>query len=81
MHPLVSTQIGELRVRLEADLANERLDAAVNVSVLLQPAGGGERLAALGAGVAAGPDVLSTNVPLQVAGVGEHLVAVLAGEL
>ena len=51
------------------------------VCVLLQAAGGGKSLSALGASVAAGPYVLRANVPLQVAGIGEDLVAVLAGEL
>ena len=50
------------------------------MSVLLQAAGGGERLPALGAGVAAGAHVVGADVALQVGGVGEDLVAVLAGE-
>ena len=40
----MSAEVGELRVRLEADLALERLDAAVDVLVLLQPARRRERL-------------------------------------
>ena len=57
VHPLVPAEVGELSVGLVADLAPERLDGAVDVSVLLQPAGRGERLPALRAGVAPGPDV------------------------
>ena len=48
--------------------------------VLLEPRAGGEGLAALGAGVAAGAHVVGADVALQVGGVGEDLVAVLAGE-
>ena len=46
---LVATQVRELRVRLGADLALVRLDAAVDVHVLLEAARRGERLAARGA--------------------------------
>ena len=49
MHALVTTQVGELRVRLETDFALERLDAAVDVLMLLQAARCRERLAAFGA--------------------------------
>ena len=35
VHPLVPAQVRELRVALEANLAAERLDTAVNVRVLL----------------------------------------------
>lgn len=80
VHPLVAAQVGELRVGLEADLAAEGLDRAVDVRVLLEAGGGGEGLSALRAGVAAGADVVGADVALQVARVGEHLVAVLAGE-
>ena len=45
VHSLVTTQVGELRVRLEADLALERLDAGVNVLMLLQTATGQKGLA------------------------------------
>ena len=80
MHSLVSAQVGELGVGFVANLAPERLDGAVDVRVLLQPARRGEGLAALRAGVAPGPDVRGPDVALQVARVGEHLVAVLTRE-
>jgi len=38
VHALVTAQIGELCVRLEADVTAERLDAAVNVLMLLEAA-------------------------------------------
>ena len=57
VHPLVPAQVGELGVGFVANLAPERLDGAVDVRVLLQPARRRERLAALRAGVAPGPDV------------------------
>ena len=47
--------------------------------VLLEPGGGGEGLAALGAGVRPGADVVRAYVALKVGGVGEDLGAVLAG--
>ena len=78
MHSLVPAQVGELRVALEADLAAEGLDGAVDVGVLLQAGAGGERLAAFRAGVASSADVVGSNVTLQVARIGEDLVAVLA---
>ena len=74
MHPLVSAQVGELGVALEADLTSERLDRAVNVSVLLKARAGGERFSALRAGM------VRPDVALQVAGIGKHLVAVFTGE-
>ena len=80
VHPLVAAQVGELRVALEADLAAEGLDGAVDVGVLLEAAGRGKGLAALWACVAARPHVGRADVALQVAGVREDLVAVLAGE-
>ena len=80
VHPLVPAQVRELGVRLEADLATERLDRAVDVCVLLEAAGGGEGFAALWTGVAARAHVRGADVSLQVAGVREDLVAVLAGE-
>ena len=49
MHPLVATEVRELGVGLEADLALERLHAAVYVLVLLEAARRGEGLAAVGA--------------------------------
>jgi len=48
MHALVSAEVGELGVGLVADVAAERLDAAVYVLVLLEAARRGERLAAAG---------------------------------
>ena len=80
VHPLVTAQVGELSVGFVADLAPEGLDGAVDVSVLLQPAGRGEGLPALRAGVAPSSHVGGPDVALQVARVGEHLVAVLTGE-
>lgn len=58
---------------LKADLALEGLDAGVYVGVLLQAGGGGEGLAALGAGVAACAYVLRANVALQVGRIGKYL--------
>ena len=80
MHSLVTAEVGELGVALEANLASERLHAAVNVRVLLQPAARGKCLSTFGTSVAASPHVARANVPLQVAWVGEHLVAVFAGK-
>lgn len=48
VHALVTAEVRELRVRLVADVALERLDAAVDVLVLLQSARRRERLAAAG---------------------------------
>ena len=45
VHSLVTTQVGELRVRLETDLALERFDARVHVLMLFQAATGEKRLA------------------------------------
>jgi hypothetical protein len=73
VHALVAAQVRELGVALEADLATERLDGAVDVRVLLQPGAGGERLAALGARVAAGAHVVRADVALQVARIREDL--------
>ena len=78
MHPLVTTQVGELSVCFQTDLALEGLDAAVNVLVLLQAARCCKRLPALRARVAPGPNVLRPDVPLEIAWVCEHLVTVLA---
>lgn len=80
VHPFVSAQVRELCVRLETDLAAERLDAAVYVLVLFESAGRREGLAAIRTRVAAGACVRRTNVALQVAWVREGLVARLAGE-
>jgi hypothetical protein len=80
VHPLVPAEIRELGIGLETNLALERLDARVDVLVLLETAGRRERLAALGARVRARADVRRTDVALQVARVGEHLVAGFAGE-
>jgi len=49
VHPLVAAEVRELRVRLVAGVAAERLDAAVYVLVLFQAAGRRERFAATGA--------------------------------
>ena len=54
VHPLVSAEIRELCVSLEADVTAERLDAAVNVLMLFQAARCRERLAAAGTLVLAG---------------------------
>lgn len=64
VHSLVAAQVRELRVRLQADLALERLDGRVDVRVLLQAGRGGERFAALRTGVTASADVMRANVPL-----------------
>ncbi len=73
MHALVPAEVRKLGVTLEADLAAEGLDGAVDVGVLLQAGAGGERFAALRAGVAPGPDVVGPDVSLQVARIGEDL--------
>ena len=80
VHALVPAQVGELRVALEAHLAPERLDRAVDVGVLFESAGGGKGFAALGTGVAARAHVAGADVSLQVARVGKHFLTVLAGE-
>jgi len=46
VHAFMSTEIGELRVGLETDVAAERLHTAVDMLMLLQTARRGERLAA-----------------------------------
>lgn len=46
----------------------------MDVLVLLEARGRGERLPTVGAGVGPGPDVLRADVPLQIAGVCEHLL-------
>ena len=79
--PLVAAQVGELRVRLLADLTPEWLHAGVDMRVLLQAGAGGECLAALGTGVSASADVLRADVLLECAGVSEDARAVLAGVL
>ena len=75
MHPLVAAEVGELRVSFEADFALERLDAAVDVLVLLETARRGERLAAVGTrvGARAAEGVRRPHVALQVAWIGERL--------
>lgn len=75
MGPLVSAQIGELRVGLPADIAPEWLEAAVDVSVLLETTWSGERLPALQADVVPASQVLGSNVALEIAGVCEDSVA------
>jgi len=67
-----------LSIRLEADFALEGLDARVDVRVLLESAGGGERLAALVTRVRPGADVVRADVPLEVARVAEDFRAVFA---
>ena len=57
VHPFVAAEVRELRVGLEADLALERLNAAVYVLVLFQAARRREGLAALGARVRPGAHV------------------------
>jgi len=47
----VPTEIRKLRIGLEAHVTLERFDAVVDVSMLFEAAGGGERLATLGARV------------------------------
>lgn len=64
VHALVTAQIRELRVRLQADLALEWLHRRVDVRVLLQARRCGERFAALRTGVTASADVMRTNMPL-----------------
>lgn len=64
MHPLVTTQVRELGVGFEADLALERLHRRVDVRVLLETRRGREGLSALGASVAAGADVMCSDVTL-----------------
>lgn len=73
MHALVPAQVRELGVRLEADLALERLDRRVDVRVLLEPGRGRERLPALWAGVTAGSHVVGADVPLEVRRIAEDL--------
>lgn len=73
MHALVPAQVRELSVRLEADLALERLDRRVDVRVLLEPGRGRERLPALWAGVTAGSHVVGADVPLEVRRIAEDL--------
>lgn len=73
VHALVPAQVGELRVRLEADFALERLHAAVDVRVLFQAGTRRERFAALGAGVAPRAHVMRSDVPLQIRRVREDL--------
>lgn len=64
VHPLVPAEIGELRVRLEADLAGEGLHRRVDVLVLLEARRGGECLAALRTRMTASADVVGANMPL-----------------
>lgn len=66
---------------LKADLALKRFHAGMYVRMLLEPAGRGKRLAALGTGVRPGARVIGPDVPLQVTGVTEHLGTGLAREL
>lgn len=73
MHALVPAQVRELGVRLEADLALERLYRRVDVRVLLEPGRGRERLPALWAGVTAGSHVVGADVPLKVRRIAEDL--------
>ena len=72
----MAAEVRELGVGLEADLALERLDAAVYVLVLLETARRGERLATVRTRVSAGAaeGVRRADVTLQVAGVRERLL-------
>jgi len=81
VHSLVAAEVRELGVRFEADLALERLDAAVDMLVLLEAARRREGLAAVGTRVgprAATEGVGRPHVALQIAGIGEGLVTRLA---
>lgn len=78
VHPLVATQVGELRVRLEAHLAPEGFHRRVDVLVLFEARRGGKGFAALAAGVTTGADVLRANVSLQIRRVREDFLAALA---
>lgn len=78
VHALVPAEVGELCVGLEADLALERLDAAVDVLMLLEAAGGRKCLPTVLTCVGSRADVLRADVALQIAGVREVFVAVLA---
>jgi hypothetical protein len=73
VHAFVATQVGELGVGLVADFALERLDRRVDVGVLLEAAGRGERFAAFRARVAPCAAVLAADVALQVAWIREYL--------
>lgn len=64
VHPLVPAEVGELRVRLEADLAGEGLHRRVDVLVLLEARRCGECLAALRTRMTASADVVGANMPL-----------------
>jgi len=66
---LVAAEVGELGVGLVADLADEGLDAAVDVHVLLEAGRGAELLAALGARVVR---VVEVHVGVQRAVAGVH---------
>ena len=58
VHPLVSAEIRELGVSLQADLTLKRLDRTMDVLMLLQAARGRERLAAVYACVTSGAMML-----------------------
>ena len=78
VHALVATKVRELGVRFEADFAAERLDAGVDVGVLLESRTRGERLPTLGTRVAASTDVLGADVALEVGWISEDLATGLA---
>lgn len=83
VHPLVATQIRELRVRLGADLAPKRFHRRMDVLVLLEAARRCERLAAAGAAVrprTGGGRVCGADVTLKIARVGERARTRIAGE-
>ena len=73
----MAAEVGELSVGSEADLALEGLHAAVDVLVLLQTAGRGERFAALCTGVLPGALMTVTEMLGEVGRLREGLLTVL----
>ena len=65
MHALVTTEVGELSVRLQAHFAHEWLDTAVDVLMLLETAWRPERLATRGTGVESCAGVLLSDVAVE----------------
>ena len=78
VHSLVSTEVGELGVRLETDFALEWLDTAVDVLVLFQATRRCKRLAAFRAREWPRSRVIGADVLLQLVRMRERLRAVLA---